>query len=295
MPNDLDVLTDNIRGRIEHIKDLPAMPEMATKVLRLKSQENATVEQLVSIVALDPALAAQIIHFANSPLYGQRSVDSITDAIQRVLGFDRVINFVVGVVAGQAFTIPNDGPIGLKALWKDAVYGATLMEMLARAVPKGVPVYSGICYLSGLLRNFGILLLGHLFPKDFRPLSNAIESTPDTPIIEIEKQLLGTDHRELGVWLMRKWGMAPEVIITAYEHHNENYRGQHAIYANLAFVAGGMLKKYSIGDAASDEIPEKLLEMVGLNNAIIQQIEEEFNETHNSLDVLINSLLKKAA
>jgi HD-like signal output (HDOD) protein len=291
MSADYSDLAGDIRSKVEDITNLPAMPELATKLLHLKSKENASLDELINIIEVDPALAVQIIHYARSPLYGsQRHVESIANAIQTV-GFERVINFVIGIHAGRAFKIPLAGPIGLRSLWKDAIYCATLMEMFARALPRKKDFSLGMVYLTGLLRNFGFLLLGHLFPDEFNMLNSLIEKNPQIPVMEQELKLLGTDHRELGVWLLRKWDISPEVIITTYEHHNQDLRGQYAVYPNLAFLAGCILKRDGIGDSENETTPEKLVENLGINDQVIDHVTQDFNQSRASLDSLIDSLI----
>lgn len=287
---DKDSTGADLRSRIEQVEELPALPEVADQLLRVKDDPKATAKDVAQIIQLDPLLAGQVMRLASAPYLGFREeVTSIREAITR-LGFTRVTDLALGLSAGGALTMPTEGPIGLKAFWRHAVHTAALMQLLAKNVRD--PVRPGIAYLSGLLHNVGFLLLGHLFEEEFLALARSINDNPDRPITDLEREQLGIDHTEVGVWLMRKWRMPPEVVTTVFEHHNTEYRGDHHIYANLALVADRLLKGFDMGDASSNALPERTLLQLGIQANRAQQLAESLMSEDNGLDGLADSLAK---
>jgi HD-like signal output (HDOD) protein/prolyl-tRNA editing enzyme YbaK/EbsC (Cys-tRNA(Pro) deacylase) len=262
---DVPASTSEIKKRVEQIKDLPALPQMAQKIIELRMNPNADSEMLAKLVELDPSLAAQVIRYARSPFFSyQGKIDSIQNAISRVLGFEMVMNLALGIATAQPFKIPSIGPLGLNAFWRHATYSATLVQALSRSLPHATRPPAGLSYLAGLLHNFGHLLIGHLFKREYCILSNLASDHPDVPLIEHERTVLRIEHCELGAWLLEKWNMPEEIIIAVKEHHNENYDGPHAVYPRLVLLADRMLKALNIGDASSNEIPPRLLDTLGL-------------------------------
>ena len=275
----------NIREELEKLTTFPAMPELANKILALGPHPE--INDLVPIVEIDPGLAAQVVRQATSPYFGYRGkVKSVRDAITRVLGVERAMSLAIGVAAGKALRCPADGPIGRKAIWVHAAYSAALMQCLAETLPEGNEISLGMCYLAGLMHNIGFLLLGHIFPADLHALNKAIIDHPKTSIADLEQRMLGTDHAEIGTWLMSKWSMPGEVITTVLMHHNANYRGQYAIYANLALLADHMLKRIDIGDGASEELPPDLVNAVGIDEREIMGVFQNLLEARSDLDSL---------
>ena len=49
--------------------DLPTIPVVATKVMQLMQEENATADDLARVVASDPAVAARVLKISNSSFY----------------------------------------------------------------------------------------------------------------------------------------------------------------------------------------------------------------------------------
>lgn len=257
--------TRDLRTLANDLNLLPPMPELAHKIFQLSADSKAGVTELVEIVEIDPSLSAQILRYARSPLFNyQGQVDSIQTAISRVLGFDMVMNLSLGLATAKSFRIQPLGPLGLGNYWRHAIYSAALAQHLAGEVKGNYPLNPGLVYLAGLLHNFGHLLMGHLFKREFASLNDLVTAHPTTPVSELEMQVFGITHTEVGALLMEKWRLPEEIIVTAREHHNPDYDGEYATYARIIMLADYILKGHGMGDAPGQEIPAALLSQLSL-------------------------------
>lgn len=282
----------NIRQRIESITELPAMPSLAQKIIQLNANPYAHAEDLAKLVEKDPSLTAQIVRYAQSPFYGyQGKVASVRQAISRVLGYDMVMNISLGVAAARPFKVPPDGPLGLQAFWQQATYCAALSQALCSIVPREQRPRPGTAYLVGLLHNFGFLLLGHLFPKEFALLNRAVTNEPETPIVELEQRLIGVTHMEMGAWLMDAWNMPSEVLMVQKEHHNLAYEGPNASYVQLVMLADRLLKGIDMGDASNDDLPASLLSALGVSAEQVSAVMQRTVESRDELDTMARQLV----
>lgn len=285
-------MTDNrflVRQRIEALESIPSMPETGRRLLELKDKPGADAAELAQIIALDPAISSQLVRYTQTPLFRFRKKSaSIQDAIV-VLGFDKSLQMALGFTSSQCFKIPARGPIGLQNYWKHAIYSATLCQMLAERMPDGL-VDPGMAYLSGLLHNIGLLLLGHLFPHEFDVLNIKLKNKDAPPLVELEQQFMDASHSEIGVWLLRHWGLPVEIITAVYEHHNSEYRGPHHIYANLTLIADRCLIREGIGDSESSELPAKLLQALSLSEERVTEALAALMGHHDHLDSMIDSI-----
>jgi len=287
-PDDAEV---DIKKRVQQLRELPAMPQLAFKLIELRADPNASAEKLGKLVELDPSLAAQVIRYARSPFFSyQGKIDSIQIAISRVLGFEMVMNLALGIATARPLKVPVIGPLGLNAFWRHATYSAALVQALSRELPTSSRPPAGLSYLAGLLHNFGFLLLGHLFKHEFCILNNLISDNPTTPILEQEHTALGIDHSELGAWLLEKWNMPEEVIVSVRHHHREDYDGPHALYPRLVLLADRMLKGHGIGDAPTHEVPDHLLEKLGLQEIQTVMVMGRILEGVEGLNIMARSL-----
>ncbi len=282
----------DMRRRIERITELPAMPSLAQKIIQLNANPYAHAEDLAKLVERDPSLSAQIVRYAQSPFYGYPGkIASVRQAISRVLGYDMVMNMALGIAAARPFKLPLDGPLGLAEFWRHATYSATLVQALCKIVPRDKRPRPGTAYLTGLLHNFGFLLLGHLFPKEFNLLSQALRKEPEIPLVEQEQRLLGVSHMEMGSWLMEAWSMPQEILVTQREHHNTAYDGPHASYVHLLLISDALLKSHEIGEANSSELPQRSLAALGLSEEDAMGVLESTIENRESLDTMARQLV----
>ncbi len=281
-----------IKQRIDETFDLPAMPDIAQEIMKLRVDPAADAKKLGAIVSRDPSLAAQIISWASSPYYGYKgSVDSVEVAISRVLGFDLVMNLALGISIGKSLNVPDDGPLGVRAFWKQSVYSASLVEKLCLMIPPKHRPEKGLAYLSGLLHNFGHLLLGHLFPPQFFLINRFIEANPGIRIEDVEHYVLGVSHQEIGAWLMKNWHMPEELIVAVRWHHQEEFWSKHAVYSNLVLLASRLLKRIELGDAIIDSLPSSTLELLSLDEESVNQSFEQLLLEKDSLDQMSRQLV----
>ncbi|NIP72655.1 MAG: HDOD domain-containing protein [Gammaproteobacteria bacterium] len=280
-----------VKQRIRKLSRLPPMPEMAQRIFQLRANPSAGIEDLVPILEMDPSLAAQVMRYARSPFFGYRGrVDSLQQAVSRVLGYDMTANIIFGIAVGQSFRNPKGGPLGLDAFWRHALYCASLAQVLGRAAPPHSRPKPGLAYLAGMLHNFGLLLLGHLCQPEFHWLNKRVAQHPEVPMVEIEIELLGTTHMELGAWLAEHWNLPAEVAVAARAHHDPDYTGVHAAYAHLVLIANRLLKGVGMGDAPSTELPEAALTAVGIGREQAEQALARVLEAGASLDAIASQL-----
>jgi HD-like signal output (HDOD) protein/prolyl-tRNA editing enzyme YbaK/EbsC (Cys-tRNA(Pro) deacylase) len=258
-------IRDAIKRKVQSVNTLPTMPGIAAEIIRLRNNPYSHASELAAVIEQDPSLSAQLLRYATSPLYAyQGKVESVEQAIVRVLGMDFVYDIAFGLSLGKTFRNPKEGPLGLNAFWHHAVRCATLTQALCNAVEYSRRPPPGVGYLAGLLHNFGFLLLGHLFPEQFERLNRTLAEQPDCDLEALEREVVGVTHTELGLWLMDAWDMPKEIIEAVSEHHNPAHRSDYSIYANLVCVANALLKRQGIGDAATTEVPAALLTRIGL-------------------------------
>ncbi|MCQ4309304.1 aminoacyl-tRNA deacylase and HDOD domain-containing protein [Pseudomonas stutzeri] len=255
-----------IQKRLEETIEIPPLAQTAQKIIKLRVDPDATVDDITGVVETDPALAAQVVSWAASPYYAAPGkIRSVEDAIVRVLGFDLVINLALGLALGKTLSLPKDQPQQATPYWQQAIYTAAVIEGLNRAIPRVQRPEAGISYLAGLLHNFGYLVLAHVFPPHFSLICRHLEVNPHLSHSVIEKHLLGITREQIGAWLMRYWGMPDELSTALRFQHDPHYQGEHAAHANLVCLAIRLLRNRGIGSGAYSEIPQELFDRLGLS------------------------------
>lgn len=285
--HDRNTFAAYVKQRVKNLKELPPLPEIARQLLYLRNT-GGDVQQLVNILSKDPSLSAQVIRIARSPFYGYGDrIKTVDQAVLLVLGYDKTLHISLGLAAGKALRMSNSGPLGRSKFWKKALVAATVAQKLAAAMPAKSRPEVGVCYLSGLLHNFGLMLFAQLYPKEFDQLNTLFEQTPGTDLRELELRCFGVSHDFIGMWLMKAWDMPEEVIVAVSEHHFPDYDGNHAIYAKLTALAS------CYTDRSEDDHPELLSKIaadIGLDPDKICQILNEVSEADEDINSMVDLL-----
>ena len=280
-----------IKQRLEETLELPPLPNTAQKIIALRVDPNADINDLAGVVETDPSLAAQVVSWAASPYYSAPGkIRSIHDAIVRVLGFDMVLNLSLGLALGKSMNLPKDCPRGVTPYWQQAIYTAATMESLVNAIPREHRPGVGMAYLAGLLNNFGLLVLAEIFPPHFERVNRFIEVNPHVNHQAIERHLIGITRDQLAAWLLRVWNM-PEEVETAIRYQNQpNYSGDNHQYAKLLYIANTKLRERHIGLGPIKEIPESLYENLHLDADAVEKCINDVMDATEELSVIAQQM-----
>jgi len=264
-----------IIGRLEDTLELPPLPATAERILALLADPDADIEDLTQVVEMDPSLAAQVVSWAQSPYYSAPGkISSIHEAIVRVLGYDLVMNLSLGLALSKTLTLPKEQVDGNLSFWEQSVFCAALMEGLSRAMPPKKRPNMGLCYLAGLLHNFGYLLLAEIFPPHFTSFCRYMEVNTHLSHSQIEQFLLQTNREQIGYWLMHLWGLPEEVSLAVRFQHHPEYHGDGDAMAKLLFVATRLLRQNEPTDICLENIPDSVLEELHIDRETLIDMAE---------------------
>ena len=278
-----------IKQRLSETLEIPPLSATAEKIIKLSANPDADAEELVKIVELDPSLSAQIVGWAASPYYSAPGkIDSIHDAIVRVLGFDLVMNLALGLAIGKSLKIPEECPEGITPFWKQSVYAALTMEKLNRAIPPKQRGTSGLAYLSGLLNNFGYLVLAHVFPAHLSVICRYLEANRHLHHMHTEQHLLGLCRNQMSSQIMETWSLPKEICTSLRFQHAADYNGDHYLYANLCLLTKRLLAEKGIGDIPSELIPAHIYKRLHLSPDDAESVIADVFESSDKIDAMVS-------
>lgn len=276
-----------VRQRLEDTLSLPGFSQTTQKLIMLRGNPDANIDDLLKVIKLDAPVSAQVMSWAASPYYAAPGkVESVEDAVIRVLGFDLVINLALGVAMGRIMSLPENMLRGGTPFWFQSVSLAVFADHLAHLVQTDEKPKPGLVYLSGLLHNFGYLLLSHLFPAQFSTLSRYIEANPHLSYTLVEQQVLRLTREQVGAWLLENWSL-PEPICVAVRRQNEpDYTGKFAEYPQLISVASRILRELGYCDGPVEPVSTSDLLRVGLTPELKDKAVEAFLSSQEQLQEL---------
>jgi HD-like signal output (HDOD) protein len=281
-----------IRKQIEELDTLPPLPEAARQIMELRNHPRPDSTALAKIVELDPSLSAQVIRYARSSLYGYRgNVDSAEAAISRVLGSEMVMNLALGLATAAPFNIPRLGPLGSDAYWRRALQSAVVCQNLVGTIRDKSPIIPSMAYLAGLLHDFGLLVLGHLFPDEYKRLNEEMLDDPNLDLSRRENEVMGVTHAEAGARALRYWDLPDELVVAALKHSDIHYRGLHEEYPHVVVVSRAMLSEDGRDDLESALQPsaqESWFKDMGLSVTGLQNAAEKVLKNVDEMDGIVS-------
>ncbi len=289
---------EDVAEQLQKLYRLPPMPALALRIMRLTANPDASARELAELIEFDPSLTAQVMRYARSALFhypGQ--IDSVQDAVTRVLGFDRVAHIALGIASVRAFDVPRQGMLGMDEFWRHSLYCAFLCQRMAELCKAD----KGLAYLCGLLHNFGLLLIGHLFPSEFTQLNRLREANPEHSMRALERQVFGTGngqellavgHGAIGGILHKLWQLPEAVIKSAGVHQNRDYHGDHESYVLMVQLANELLKDKGVGDEFNPPEPALPAERLGLSEGDLEDLRQSLDSVAADLDALAHSLAR---
>jgi putative nucleotidyltransferase with HDIG domain len=209
-------------------------------------------------IELDQGLSSRVLRVANSTFYGlSREVGSIRDAVT-VLGFDTVRSLVVSAGFTHAFPAIENDLFDRHAYWMRSIRVATYTEALAQSLGRG----RKLTFTSGLFHDVGQLVLSICIPQKFAEVLAQHQSS-GASLYEVEREVLGFDHAEIGAEMAKRWNF-PLEIEHAIHYWKWPEREPFDPTAAILFVAVKLESGVS-GAALTDALPKKVQDQLQIS------------------------------
>ena len=281
----------NLKQSLERIHTLPAMPAIAKKMLTLALNTDEGEAQLLKLIAQDPQISARIIGLSNASLFGSPGmISSISDAAMR-LGLTQIKSIAIGMATISAFAKPPEGKLKVRDLWTHSITIASAMRTMAKHMPARIRPMEDQIFLAGLLHDIGYNVLNFIAKDISDALHERLRTTPEASLLEIEHELLGTDHGEIGAQLGIHWELPAEIIAVIRHHHMPDKMDPeiNQSLARLVNVAERMLPDLAMTERSAQEITEQEWVKLGIDPREVGTIAEEVEIIAKQVTQLANA------
>ncbi|MCX5846830.1 MAG: HDOD domain-containing protein [Deltaproteobacteria bacterium] len=200
---------------LKSIKNIPAFPAVALKVMTLIDDPDFSLMDVVDVIKYDQAVTANILRICNSAYFGLRyKVETVRDAVMR-LGQQNVVRAVQ--VSGVSKFYKNAKGYGLEAdkLWEHSVGVALMSQILSRRI---FHCEDARLYTTSLLHDIGKVVMGEFVDKSFQNIYNLV-SDKGISFLEAEEEVLGINHAELGGKIASHWNFPEDMRDAIVYHH----------------------------------------------------------------------------
>lgn len=205
--------------------ELPSLPEVALSIREEAESEHVSAVSLATVVGRDPALSAQLIRVANSPMYrGTNTIEDLAQAISR-LGVEYSANIVTGLAMQHMFQATSDLVDNrMREAWSSSTQLAAWSSILAKRFTRLRPDQAT---LAGLTHCIGVLpILGWAEEND--------HLIRDSMTLE---RVIDDLHPTLGTMILKHWNFADEIVAVPEQYQGLNHRADAADYVDIVAVA----------------------------------------------------------
>jgi HD-like signal output (HDOD) protein/ActR/RegA family two-component response regulator len=213
-------LLDNpaLKSFISRLSSIPSLPNLYFEVMEALRASDPSPAKIGNIIARDMGMTAKILQVANSVAYATRN--EITQPEQAVLriGLETVQSLVLSVSIFSSLSTKLQAARSVESLWEHSNLTGQYCRAIARA--EGIAATSCGAYISaGLLHDIGKLIIAFSDPSLTSAISE-LASAHRKPVWQVEKEMLGCTHAEVGAYLLGIWGLPfPIVEAVAWHHH----------------------------------------------------------------------------
>ncbi len=209
-------MVEDIEQIIMKTCDLPTMPAVADRVMRLVADPNTTTEQLQKVISADQALAARILKIANSVFYASvRKINTISEAIV-MIGFNTLRSLVLTASSRDIYK-----RFGLteKMLWEHSMGAAISAGIIAKELRI---VNQEEAYLGGLLHDVGKVVLNNSDPAKFSKVMERVYND-NLSFRMAEQEIYGFSHADVGAMVIRKWKLSENLEMAIRNQYNPTW------------------------------------------------------------------------
>lgn len=201
---------------VETLVERPVLPTLSRSALRLVTlaeDENCSLEDVETVILLDPGLTSRCLKVASTSAYSRQPISTIGEALM-MLGQRQVRHIAFTIEVMNAFDRFRHSP-SWQDFWLHSLLTARLADVLARAFD----LETGREYLAGLLHDAGEILLEREFPEAWNRARPKRPVDPDETV-EPEVFHLGVHHAMVGAAIAQGFNLHPAIVRAIALHHD---------------------------------------------------------------------------
>jgi putative nucleotidyltransferase with HDIG domain len=243
----------SINDRLFNIKDLPTIPAIHSRILKIMEDINYSVDDVSKYIEKDQVLSSKVLKLINSPFYGLYSdVATIRRAVI-LLGS----NLIRGIILSTSLFDVADKT--LPGLWDHSYCCSTVAGFLAKRFNL---ITIEEIMTGALLHDIGKVLIKKQLPEESKEIEAAVKNSGITTL-DAEKAIINITHDDAGLWLAETWNL-PGIIkdIIAY-HHKPGMCGGHARETAIVHLSDIIVKGIGVSCSGDHFVP--MLDEAGWN------------------------------
>jgi HD-like signal output (HDOD) protein len=256
---------------IKKVSSIATLPEVTAKIVATVEDPKSNAAQLHKIVSNDPALVTRILKVVNSAFYGlPGQIASIERAIV-LLGLNAIKNIAVAASLGQLFRgVKLCEGFTARDLWTHCLAVGVAARDMAKQMK--IPLVDE-AFLAGMIHDVGILISLQTNGDQLREVCAKVKESGGN-FCDLERDMIGVDHQELGQALAEHWKFPRSCQMVAGFHHRPMALSlENRLLVTLVYVADTICCTAGQGfnlTALSQKLEDAGLSEIGLDMSVVE-------------------------
>lgn len=268
---------------MECADNVPSLSPTVTKIVQVANNVNASADDIIQVIKMDPVLTGKVLKLINSVYYGMpQKVVSLGRAVI-LLGINTIKNLALSTAVLGVFKQRGKvGDFSMNLFWEHCLGCAVGSKLLAKS-KKVNKLLLEEYFIAGLLHDIGKIALVQFASEEYDKVLLKIREDNAKEELEAEEEILGTNHAAIGGLIADKWRLPKPLKESITEHHNPAIEEDEFSIKTAVYIANINCNRKNFGVMRSrvlDYNPE-ILEKTGLTEesleTILAPLEEEIN------------------
>lgn len=237
-----------IETRIRNCPRLPSLSSVNNALRELLGADHRYTSQIAEIIRRDPSLTERLLRLVNSVYYGfSTPINSIEEAVF-FLGVRQIRQLAMMTPIIEDFEkLAGRVPFEWRDFWQHCIGTAILTREVTGAFE--VPGDESD-YVAGLVHDVGKIAMAAAFPEHFTAI-HQLHQDGTRDLIEIELEVLGIGHPELGGLYLRNHRLPELLVDTACYHHQPELARRNARIVAAVQIADLLIRHAHIGNSGN--------------------------------------------
>jgi HD-like signal output (HDOD) protein len=272
MALDTWIASSSMRELVARVRTFPTVPSLYLEVLSALKSPDATTEQVGKIIAKDMSMMTKLLQVINSACFGlPRKISDPVEAVG-LMGFEAVKSMVMTIKLLSQYDKIKPVYFSIDRLWRHSTDVARTAKQLTLMKTEDAAL-AETAFTAGLIHDIGKVVLAANFDEQYRG-AQSLARRQLLPAWEVEHEIFGASHGEIGAYLLGLWGMPLDLLEVAALHHQPSRSISKEFTTLTAVHIANVLEHELTPDqeeaGATAKFDEAYLEKVGLLDQIDQ-------------------------
>jgi HD-like signal output (HDOD) protein len=235
---------NEIQSQLARCPSLPSLGSINKALQGLLLTEQRYTAQIAEIIRRDPSLTSRLLRLVNSVYYGLNTpVNSIEEAVF-YLGVRQIRQLAMVTPVIEDFQrLARQCDFPWREFWQHCIGTAILTREVTSSV-QGPADDSD--YVAGLVHDVGKIVMAWTFPDHFSEIHRRAKDGA-RELVEIENEVLGIDHAELGALYLERHRLPELMVVSARFHHRPETATKFVHVIASVQIADLLLRSENIG------------------------------------------------